>query len=365
MTHRTIIGGSVQDGSVLIFTLLLMAIVLMSAIGIMSTTIIEQNIASVADDSTVAFQTADAGAEQALHEFRKDRIDRLNAFDPGQCSGGRVTRTNVNGISGAQYAISFYDENGNRVTRCSDRTISIRSARSVGQYGKAIRSVEFAVSVPTDDIASGLVARWTFDSNMRDSVGSHNGTAHGNATTTSSGVAVGSGALNLDGSGGYVQIGKSGDFNFTHADDYTISFWIFPTTASNDHTALYKDHGYYLRTEGRQWNYRGLTPSTTDVSVAANQWQHVVLWQSGTMGSRALYINGKPFDDGGVVAIDASDSKDLFVGIENVGVLKNAFRGMIDDLRIYDRALTQEEIIILCKNEFAGESTPSGVTCGG
>ncbi len=337
----------------------------MSAIGIMSTTIIEQNVASVTDDSTVAFQVADAGAEQTLHEFRKDRIGTLDAFNPGNCSNGRVTLMDVNGVSGARYTVSFYDENGNRVAHCSDSTVNIHSAQSVGRYGKAIRSVEFAVNVPMDDITSGLIAQWSFDSDMSDPIGNHNGVAHGDASIVHSGEAVGHGALNLDGNGDYVQISKSNDFDFTHNEDYTISFWIYPTTVSGKHTALYKDNGYYLRTEDQQWNYQGLTPSTTDVSVVANQWQHVVLWQSGATGSRAFYINGKLFDDGGVASIDANNPEDLFIGIENVGILKDAFQGKIDDVRIYNRALTQEEIIILCKNEFAGESTPGGVTCGG
>ncbi len=353
-----------KRGSVLIFTLILMSLALMSAIGIMSTTIIEQNIASVTDDSTVAFQTADTGAEQAFHEFRKDRIATLNDFTGASCSGGRVSATNVDGVAGASYDINFYKEDGSRVTSCSADTKPIRAARVTGYFGKAVRAVEIAVSVPTDDITSGLVAHWPFDSDMGDVKGGHNGRAYGGAHISTSGSPVGAGMLSLDGTNDYVVVPRDSDFNFSENDSYTITFWVYFDSVSGKQAPLHKRLGYYLESNNIQWDYQGITPNISRFRIDAGKWYHVVLWQDGDTRSRALYINGKRAKQ--KASIRASRNKMIYFGVADVGgsYLTRYFGGKIDDVRIYNRALSPIEILVLCQNEFDGNTPVSGVTCG-
>lgn len=341
-------------GSVLIFTLILMSIVLMTALGIMSTTIIQQNIASVTDDSTIAFQTADTGAEQAFHEFRRDRIATLNDFTSGSCSSGTVTVTNVDGVANVDYDIHFYKEDGSRMTSCSEDTMTIRSARITGYYLKAVRAIEIAVSIPTDDITSGLVAHWEFEGNMNDTVGSHDGSAHGGATTTGS-APVGTHMLTLDGSNDYVSVDADSDFDFSENDDYTISMWVRFDSTSGRQSILHKRLGYSLESDATEWSYQGLSPSTSSFAIDTDQWYHVVLWQSGITGSRGIYIDAELADDAS--SISASPNKNILLGVRDVGgELSRYFDGKIDDVRIYNRALDLIEIVILCENEFDGNS---------
>jgi len=352
-----------KRGSVLIFTLILMSLALMSAIGIMSTTIIEQNIASVTDDSTVAFQTADTGAEQAFHEFRKDRIATLNDFTGTSCSGGRVSATNVDGVAGASYDINFYKEDGSRVTSCSADTKPIRAARVTGYFGKAVRAVEIAVSVPTDDITSGLVAHWPFDSDMDDVKGGHNGRAYGGAHISTSGSPVGAGMLVLDGSNDYVRVNASTDLNFSENDSYTISLWVQFDSTSGKQSVLHKRLGYSLESNGNRWSYQGLSPSSSTYPIQSGTWYHIVLWQDGSTVSRGIYINGTLAKDASAIAADVS--KKLYFGAQDVGgTLSRYFGGKIDDVRLYNRALDLTEILVLCQNEFDGNTPVSGVTCG-
>ncbi len=356
-----------KRGSVLVFSLILLSIVLLSALSIMSTTIIGQNVASVTDNSTIAFQVADTGAEQAFHEFRKKRIKRLSNFSGAHCSNGIVTATNINGIPHTRYEILFRKEDGTRVTSCNADTKDIRSAHSTGYYLNAVRAVEVSISLPTDNVNDGLVAHWTFDTNMNDATSNHHdGAARNGAhiTHSSSNVVVGSGALVLDGSNDYVVIPRSSDFNYSENDNYSISFWVRFNSASGWQAPLHKRFGYFLESDGVQWNYQGLTPSTSQFRITPGKWYHVVLWQSGSTGSRALYINGKRADQ--KASIRASRNKMIYFGAEDAGgsFLTKFFGGIIDDVRFYNRAITVEEIKILCENTFDGGNTPSGVTCG-
>ncbi len=360
---------SCKKGSILVFSLILMSIVLVSAISVMSTTIIGQNIAAVTDDSTIAFQAADSGAEQAFLEFRKNRIAILNQFSGGTCSGGVVTVNNLGINSRASYELLFYDADGAQVGDCAVSTDTIQSAKSIGYYGKAIRAVEIAVSIPSDNITNGLVAHWPFDMeasrDFEDVVSSYNGTTSGGATTTSAGtVPVGSGVLLLDGVDDFVRIplSSSSALNFADNEDYTISLWAYIDTTANRQSALFRNSGYSLFYDngGSEWEYQGIDSNT---SVSSGQWYHIVLWQSGSTGTRGIYVNGTLAQDG--ASFDSDNSNDIFFGVQDDGVIrKSYFGGKIDDVRIYDRALDLTEILILCENNFDGNTPVSGVSCG-
>lgn len=343
---------------------------MMSAFGIISTTIIEQNIAAVSDDSTVAFQTADTGAEQAFYELRNRRIATLDEFDGATCSGGTVTATGVNGVSNAVFEISFYDEGGDAVTGCgstSGATDVIRSAKSIGYFGKAVRAVEIAVSVPTDDIEPD-VSYWTFDGDLEDDTGTHDANPYGGISTTSTGTIpvdglAGAEVLSFNGTDEYASIGSSADFDFTDSDSYTISLWVWFDSVSGDQAIISKHLGFTLESDGDNWIYQGLTASTP--AIETGRWYHVVLWQDGGAGTRALYVDGSLVNDN--ASIDADDNEDIYLGVRNAGsVLTDFFDGKIDDMRFYGDALDYNEIIILCENDFDNNSGhPEGVTCGG
>ncbi|MHC4285108.1 MAG: LamG-like jellyroll fold domain-containing protein [Planctomycetota bacterium] len=83
------------------------------------------------------------------------------------------------------------------------------------------------------------------------------------------------------------------------------------------------------------------TSSTTQVPL--NQWVHVCAMVVG--GQHVYYINGQPAGTGGsgITLPGAADAENVVIGRSQEGA-NRSFLGMIDDARIYNRALTQVEV---------------------
>lgn len=222
----------------------------------------------------------------------------------------------------------------------------------------------------SDTLLNGLVGWWQFDegsgTTANDSSGNGN---HGTLTNGPSWVAgrVGSGALSFDGVDDYIDAGA---FNQTDgASALSISVWVKLDSVANTAT-------------GRRWISKwGSDPATewefiisqvdgdgADVIVAAFQnlsnytiqattgnvlttgsWLHVVvLWNGGS--DIRIYLNGvsQTVVDlstvGSPAAINATTIP-LRIGRDTLG--SNGIDGSIDDVRIYNRALTSGEIATL------------------
>ncbi|UCG48833.1 MAG: LamG domain-containing protein, partial [Phycisphaerales bacterium] len=82
--------------------------------------------------------------------------------------------------------------------------------------------------------------------------------------------------------------------------------------------------------------------STSSTQVPLNEWVHVAAMVSG--GSHLYYINGQPAGGGGsgIVLPGGSDAAGVLIG--RTWETSREFLGMIDDARIYNKALTPEEI---------------------
>jgi hypothetical protein len=128
-------------------------------------------------------------------------------------------------------------------------------------------------------------------------------TAFGNAQVDTSIKKWGTGSLQLDGSGDYIQITFPASSSNTFrqgTDGWTISFWIYPTassgtilsggalTGTNDDYKLYLDGGVL------KWNNLQGTFTTFDTaSVANNTWTHIQLKEDINVDSAiSVYIDG-------------------------------------------------------------------------
>ncbi|MHC4330451.1 MAG: LamG domain-containing protein, partial [Planctomycetota bacterium] len=83
--------------------------------------------------------------------------------------------------------------------------------------------------------------------------------------------------------------------------------------------------------------------SSSDSQVPLNEWAHVAAMVSG--GQHLYYINGEPAGTGGggIELPGTADTSTVVIGRTNEGATRS-FLGIIDDARIYNRALTQDEI---------------------
>jgi len=220
---------------------------------------------------------------------------------------------------------------------------------------------------------SGLAALWHMDegsgTTTADSSGNGNtgnligglgwNSSDGGQWDGRSGVSFSTGkCLNYDGTAKYVNVSDSASLNITSA--ITIEAWVKPTwTAYPDWTMVYIDWddpggsnnsvhfslyngkvSLYISSTGA--NAANLDGSTT---LTLNQSYHIAAtFDSGTFN---VYLNGSKdatqYVSGTVTSIfNAPNTKTI--GIKNTPAHEKPFKGQIDEVRIYNRALSQAEI---------------------
>ena len=156
-----------------------------------------------------------------------------------------------------------------------------------------------------------------------------------------------------------VDLGDLGGFDYN--DPFTFSFWIDPESANGAILTrtlnVEKAQGYGLYLVDGKLRFE-LTHRYTDLSMriiseqplALNRWQHVALTYTAerpsSRGTR-FYVDGKPWS----FEVEWDDlkwpSSYAFPFRLGAGGGRPSFRGRLDELRIYSRALSAEEVAVL------------------
>ncbi len=214
---------------------------------------------------------------------------------------------------------------------------------------------------------SDVVALYHFDGNADDS--SWNGNDGNPIGTTFDSGKLGQGAV-FDGSNTMINISNSNSLNFG-SNDFTVSFW---TKSSSELTGFKtligkNNETYYIQDTGWVIVQRDLSGDKFAIQVADNSgtsrgvtssvfdetlWHHIVsvISSSGIF----LYVDGNL--EGQTPSVGNADTdRELTIG--NSYNLVQDFMGDIDEVIIYDRALSQSEI-----SELYNSGTGVAVSCG-
>jgi len=233
--------------------------------------------------------------------------------------------------------------------------------------------------------ASSLVGHWTFDgidmnwstNKATDKSGNgKNGTMTNISTTTSPVKGKIGQALNFDGANDYVELGTGLDMN----GEMTISLWIKPDTvaagvleivANNNDALGQQDYTFELNRTAAKLSsvWGGTVIITGNTSLSTNTWYHAVLVRSGSSGNwtAKLYLNGAE-DNSAATAVNPS-ATNANTAIGRGGDFDGAyFDGKLDDVRIYNSALSANEVLFLYRAGAArmdiGTSANSALTTG-
>jgi len=232
------------------------------------------------------------------------------------------------------------------------------------------------VSGPALD--SSLILRLPFDETTgpaaTDASGvspANNGTlatigATGNPTWAGAGK-VG-GAINFDGTGQRVEINDSATTPLDGMQKLTVSLWVklnLNASDTNNHGILVKQTNTTTSTasyaitltsaEKISVSVANKTAVVGDTVLAENQWYHVVMVYDGSLATNnlQLYLNGNPDKFGNIAtgltenAIPRISASKLRVGDYTTALLNatnRGFNGKVDEVRLYNQALTLDEI---------------------
>jgi hypothetical protein len=174
---------------------------------------------------------------------------------------------------------------------------------------------------------------------------------------------IGGGALSFNGSSDYIDTGQN--FESTFRNSFTITLWsnLKNLIQSDDILGLYNpETGYIIRlfrdyTEGYLYFYYGNQTTPELVNLEAyyaphnNRWVMitVVIEKTGDTSSGRIYMNGSEISD---VDHDSTFNMENFsaglalflIGTNDYNNKSTHFNGSIDNVMIFNKALSQEEI---------------------
>jgi hypothetical protein len=160
------------------------------------------------------------------------------------------------------------------------------------------------------------------------------------------------GALGLDGVNDYVEVKHSPSLGITGA--ITVEAWVKPASLDGWKTILSKWNpksywfgcnsgqcGIFISSDGS--NEVGLLASSV---LTTNTWHHVVGTYDSITGEMKVYVDGSLDNSTITTGKIYGGISDLWIGA-NIGASGQNFNGSIDEVRIYNRALSAEEILSL------------------
>jgi len=211
---------------------------------------------------------------------------------------------------------------------------------------RTTRITKFRV-VPWEDVlwpSNGLVSWWKLNGNANDAWGSNHGTAYGVSWFPR-------GAGSFDGVDDYIKVTDSPDFDFTATDQFTYELFVKANRATHndfEEYGIHQGNQFYLA-----WGHDNIAygpgaafygddlawhPVKFSKSLSAGQWYHIVATYDKS--EFRVYVNGE-LDNSVSYTYGVNDGGDLNIGGQKT---YNNFSGLIDEVRIYDRALSADEI---------------------
>ena len=246
----------------------------------------------------------------------------------------------------------------------------IQSIYAAGSAGKC-------VPVCTEPLA-GLVGWWRGESNVLDQISTNNGILRNGATFTN-GI-VGGTAFFLTGLSGYVEIPSAPSLVITGA--ISIEAWLFRRTGGQN-TVLSKTAGrpnragwdwelypdgaleFYVDGDGNYFNGIEREFRSAPGTVPSNVWTHIVTTFDPATQVMKVYANGM---DAGGSLVNGGTVNSIFPTTDPIRISGFQgsqsqptlhFRGNVDEVGLYNRALTSNEVASL----FAARSAGKCVAC--
>jgi hypothetical protein len=236
-------------------------------------------------------------------------------------------------------------------------------------FGRALTLEEVRALWRAEELATckcisspaGLVGWWTLDelhgTTAYDSAGTTDGTWFNGPVATNPGAARVDRALKFDGVDDSVRASSTPAVNLG-TSDFTIEGWL-AMNASGRRAVVDKrtvspgaEQGYALYIENGELSFRMAVAGVIDdfdsgTLVDDLQWHHVVVTLERAVTDGGLfYVDGEPVEhfDATALAGSLDNPQGLNLGRSSDPSSRDHFEGVLDEIKIYNRALTVDEV---------------------
>jgi len=219
---------------------------------------------------------------------------------------------------------------------------------------------------PSRIVTEGLVSYWTMDdkdlvgtvpnATVKDIWGDNDGTTSGTLTTGATGKI--NEALEFDGENDEISLSKKVGDGQT---ELSVALWFNMETSSGDTLSAHyegqqlvasvlQDDAWLINEGSGELDWyigdgAGHNLITSGLNLQTGTWYHVVGVYDGNAGTQKIYLNAKQKNASNIGTGSIIDpGNDQFIGSGGGHSWEEHFDGTIDDVRIYDRALSETEI---------------------
>jgi hypothetical protein len=216
---------------------------------------------------------------------------------------------------------------------------------------------EISFMTPGDsavNLQNGLVAYYPFKGNASDEGGNGlHGRVHG-AELSYDRFNIPNEAYIFDGFDDYIEVPDNDHLDFGRNFDFTLAFWIKPQSdkwwssiisKGTSNSPVYEVHLMYGRVS---IGYGGYYDHLYSIyPLAMNEWHFCVVSFSRHDGYIRLFIDGKlnnSINDPNIAYYDLSSNATFKIGMDKWQADDYFYVGSIDDIRVYNRQLTDSEI---------------------
>ena len=262
-----------------------------------------------------------------------------------------------NGTSLSGATLSTFSLNNVQDTNAGTYFVSVTNAFGSVTSSNAVLTVNPVNCTPTP---SGIVGWWPLNGDWSDIIGGDTGIPTGPTNFAAGKVGL---AMTFNGSSSTVHIPASSNLNVGIQPGFTVEMWINPTSIASEQSLLEWNDGSIFANHltistpglgsgaGSVWgtlndtngNYYYL-PSPAG-KLTANTYQHVAWTYDKASGADIIYLNGAIIAQTNFGSIVARTKPDIYLGFRPAGPSAGLFyKGGMDEVSIYDRALTAAEV---------------------
>lgn len=288
------------------------------------------------------------GVARSEEEIRRDSTRPLNGNEPG--------------------LIAYYQFNETSSSEVVDSTSNHLNGSMPANTLEYIASTVPMVKPVASPI--GMTSWWSGDGYTNDLFANNNGTIRNGVGFTSG---IDGLAFTFDGQNDVVTVPDASDGSLDIVGDLTINAWIKPNVISGDQRTIVQKrplsgndsvaYGFFLESDGRlaftsRQNGGEFRIVYSESIIATNSWSHVAVTLSDEVVH--FYIDGVRDSTRQYPFIRPVTNGPMTIGATVVdGSTAHPFNGGIDELQLFHRALTVDEVSKIYRADRAGQSKPT------
>jgi hypothetical protein len=206
------------------------------------------------------------------------------------------------------------------------------------------------------DPSADQITWWRGEGTGYDNIGGHHGTAMNNAAFS---PGLNGLAIDLPDGGDFVEIPHHADLAFGPTDPMSIELWAFRETDQDAQHVFSKRFDCF----STPWNYQmvwqqstnllcfghgsdvnGNYVCTTQDKLPLQEWTHLAVTFDGSIAT--LFVNADPVASKAIqLGTDTNSPPLRFGSVADCDWVDQGFTGLLDEIQLYDRALTRSEIL--------------------